>query len=72
MPTLVSTATAPMPERLSFNEAAAFLGISPKTLNAWNVKGRPHVPGYKIGRKRVYDRAELSAWMEKRRTQGGG
>ena len=56
-----------IPERLTFNEAAQFLGISPKTLNAWNVKGQPHVPSFKIGRRRVYDRAELQSWMEKRR-----
>lgn len=58
-------------ERMGTVEAAAFLGISPKTLNAWNWTGKQNVPSYKAGRKRVYDRKELQAWLESRRAAGG-
>ena len=58
-------------KKLSRTEAAAYLGVTPDTLNKWASVGRPWVPYYRVGRKAVYDIADLDAFLEKHRVQGG-
>ncbi len=51
-------------ENLTRNEAAAFLGVAPKTLANWASNGRVAIPFYKVGpRSVVYRRADLEAYL---------
>ena len=55
------------------NEAACYLKMSPRTLQAWRQRGEG--PRYfKVGRSVRYDRAELDRWLAERtraNTAGG-
>ena len=54
------------PRYLDTRRAAAYLGISPSTLNRMRVSGDG--PRYsKLGRRVVYDIADLDAWVEERK-----
>ena len=53
---------------LSEAQAAAILGVVPKALQAWRVRGGG--PIYlKIGRLVKYSESDLVAWLETRRRQ---
>lgn len=43
------------------DEAAAFLGVSPATIQTWAWQGL--LPSMKVRRRRLYRLAELEAWM---------
>lgn len=67
----MSHAPLPLPsnrDRMSVDEAASYLGISVSSANKWRLYGRG--PVYlKLGRRVVYERAALDAWIAtKRRT----
>lgn len=47
---------------LNVKEAAALLGVAPRTIYAWVAERR--VPFRKAGRLLRFDRAELLAWSE--------
>lgn len=49
---------------LSTEQAAAFLGCSPKTLEADRCRRRWGVPFLRLGRRIVYDAQALKAWLE--------
>ena len=52
----------PMEQRyLSVAQAAAYMGLSPKTLYAWAEKGA--IPAHKLGRLWRFDKAELGAFV---------
>ena len=54
------------PHYLSTREAAAFLGLSPRTLDRYRVSGEgPHF--HKFGSSVRYARADLESWAEARR-----
>lgn len=53
---------------LSRDEAAAYLGISPKTLATWASTKRYPLPFVKIGRAVKYRVATLDAFIESRTT----
>ena len=56
------------PDRMNRRCAAEYLGVTYATLEAWAVRGGgPYF--YKIGRRVVYVRGELDAWMAARRVQ---
>ena len=55
-------------QRLSVREAAQCLGLSVSTLNKLRVFGGGPT-FFKLGRRVVYDRADLDAWMDARRRQ---
>lgn len=58
------------PERRYFSvrEAAAYLGLSPKTVYAW---AEQHVmPAYKLGRVWRFDKAELDDFVRRRTGNG--
>lgn len=66
-------------ERLSRDEAAEYLGVSPRTLDRWH-ESRIGPPRIKIGRIIMYRRAALEQWIlqheetpvrSKRPTAGG-
>lgn len=52
-------------------EAAAFIGVSPSTLDNWRVRGEGppfhKLPGLKGKGKVMYDPTDISVWREKRR-----
>lgn len=50
---------------LTVQQAADFMGLSRNTLDAWRYRGfgPPHIA---LGRKIVYRRQAIEAWMEKR------
>lgn len=59
--------TAPAKETLSNSEAAALLGCTPKTLEVWRCTRRVRIPYCKVGRRVVYRRADLEAFLEANR-----
>lgn len=50
-------------DRMTPQEAAAYLGIKPATLASWRSSGRRKIPYLKIGRRVVYRRSDLDAWL---------
>ncbi|MDE0407757.1 MAG: helix-turn-helix domain-containing protein [Alphaproteobacteria bacterium] len=59
------------PRYLDTKQAAAYLGLSPKTLVKMRVTGGG--PRYaKVGRRVIYDVADLDSWVEKRKRRFTG
>ena len=54
-------------ERLTSDEAAAYLGVEPQTLACWRSVGRYGLVYTKVGKKVFYSRADLDAWLAARR-----
>ena len=50
---------------LTVSEAAKVLRVSPLTLRAWSRGPRPRVPVIRLGRRVLFDRVELEAWIKK-------
>jgi len=55
------------PEWIAGVEAAAMLGIKPGTLRLWVMNKK--IPSYKIGGKRLFDKADIVAFIEKSRIE---
>ena len=56
---------------LDTRQAAAYLGLSPSTLNRMRVSGDG--PRYsKVGRRVIYDVADLDHWMDERKRRFTG
>ena len=53
-------------ERMTGEQAAAYIGILPGTLATWRSTGRYAIPYQKIGAKVFYRRADLDAWLASR------
>ncbi|KLV40567.1 hypothetical protein SH16_02714 [Aeromonas caviae] len=53
--------------RLTRREAAAYLGLSEKTLGVWASNGRYELPYYKLGNRTLYERADLDAFLASRK-----
>ena len=51
---------------LNKDELSRFLGIAKNTINFWLQKG--YIPSYKIGRRRVFDKDEIIAWVKEHKT----
>ncbi|EKF5618489.1 helix-turn-helix domain-containing protein [Salmonella enterica subsp. enterica] len=57
-------------DRLTRSEAAAYLGVNTQTLANWAHTGKVAIPHYKVGRKVIYFKADLDAYLDStRRTQ---
>jgi excisionase family DNA binding protein len=56
--------------RLSLLEAAPILGVSPHTLRAWTRERR--VAFHRLGRRIVFDRADLEAFLRANRVPARG
>ena len=54
------------PDLFSTDQAAAYLDLSPNTLEIWRCTKRHAIPYVKIGRKVRYRRADLDDWLETR------
>lgn len=50
-------------ERLTRAEAAAYLGVNTQTLANWAHTGKVQIPHHKIGRKVIYFRSDLDAYL---------
>lgn len=57
----------PFPPRLSTRQAAEFLGLSARTLEKRRLSCTADPPYRKLGKRVVYDRDELLAWLESKR-----
>ena len=58
---------------LDRKEAAAYLGISPDTLSYWKCKKKQDIPTVKLGKRCLYRKADLDAFIASRIvTHGGG
>ncbi|WP_336285488.1 helix-turn-helix domain-containing protein [Citrobacter arsenatis] len=45
-------------------EAAAYIGVAPRTMANWHSTGRVKIPFYKIGRKKtIYLKSDLDAYL---------
>jgi len=56
--------------RMNRKEAAEYLGVSAGTLAVWTSTGKVRVPHIKIGRRTVYDSADLDHFMEQNKVNG--
>jgi Helix-turn-helix domain len=54
--------------RLSLEEGAAFLGVSPYTLRAWSVY-QNRIPFFRLGRKLVFDVLDLQRFLTANRVE---
>ena len=61
---------APNSDLLNREQAAAYLGVSPRTLAVWKSTGRYQLPVCKVGRLAKYRKVDLDAFIA-RRTVGG-
>ena len=61
-----NTMDANTPRRVRRDEAAEFLGLSPRTLDNMRYHG-DGPPYYKLGGAVVYDALELESWLQARR-----
>ena len=62
------TNTLPAPLLVDRREAARLLGVSPGTVD--NLRLRGELPSMKIGARRLFDVADLRAFVEARKTGG--
>jgi len=60
----------PMPERLTIDEAANYLGLPVSTLRHYRTRGEgPR--SFKLGYRLQYERADLDAWITERKAATG-
>lgn len=57
---------SPAPRLLSSKEAARYLNICARTL--WTLQNAGTVRSLRIGRKVLFDRADLDGWIERRKS----
>ncbi len=57
---------------LSRPAAARYLGIAPETLANWASSGRYGLPYIRVGRRALYRRTDLDAFIARRRRVVGG
>ena len=59
-------AATEFPARMNRPTAAKYLGLSPSSLSGDVVTDRLRVPRIQLGRRCVYDRNQLDAWLRAR------
>ncbi len=59
----MTTIAPPVKQRLSRTEAAEYLGLSPASLAQDVIHGRLKIPMLKLGRRCVYNLADLDRWL---------
>lgn len=52
---------------MRMDEVAAEFGVPIKTLRFWRYQGTGGPPSFKLGRRVVYDRADVLAWYDAQR-----
>jgi len=60
---------APFNDGMFRDEAAAYLSMSPSSLEIDVVKAHLNIPYYKFGKRSIYRKCDLDAWMATRRVQ---
>jgi len=60
----------PQSDLLSREQAAVYLGVSPRTLAVWKSTGRYNLPVVKIGRYAKYRKVDLDAFIQRNRYGG--
>lgn len=53
-------------ERMTRDQAAAYLGVKKATLNCWAVTGKYNLPFQRIGSRVFYLKSDLDAFIERR------
>lgn len=56
---------------LNNNQAAAYLGVSPRSLEVWRCQKRHPIPYIKVGRLVKYRKVALDAYLESQTVSGG-
>lgn len=54
-------------ELLTRRQAAEYIGVVYGTLHIWASTGKYSLPYIRVGRKAMYRRADLDAWLQSRR-----
>jgi hypothetical protein len=57
--------TLPSTRRLRLSEAAAYLGVSPRTLSNRGWRAKHRIPMHKIGHIVVFDSGHLDVWLKR-------
>lgn len=58
------TTNTPQDQKFTRPEAAAYIGVAPRTMANWHSSGRVKIPFYKVGRKKtIYLKADLDAYL---------
>ena len=60
----IAAIVKPKPDLLTTDEAAAYLGVKPGTLEVWRCVKRHRIPYLKIGRLVKYRRVDLDVWLK--------
>ena len=55
----------PQSDLLTTEQAAAYLGVKPRSLEVWRCVGRYDLPYIKVGRLVRYRRSDLDAFLER-------
>ena len=51
-------------KKLTRPEAAAYIGVAPRTMANWHSTGRLKIPFYKVGRKKtIYLQSDLDTYL---------
>jgi predicted DNA-binding transcriptional regulator AlpA len=67
----VSVSNTVQPDILTLDETAQLIRRSPETLRYWRKRGEgPR--GWKSGRRVLFDRADVLAWLDEQRQHTGG
>jgi len=61
---------APQSDLLDTTQAAAYIGVTPRTLEVWRAVRRHAIPYIKVGRLVKYRRADLDRWLVSRTIDG--
>lgn len=60
----------PQNDLLDNSQAAAYIGVTPRTLEVWRAVRRHSIPYIKVGRLVKYRRADLDRWLASRTIDG--
>lgn len=66
------TASTPLSDLMTPEEAARHLGVSSRTLATWRSTGRHGLPYIKVGARVRYRRQDLDAWLSSRMQEHTG
>lgn len=65
------SSAAGLHDYMTTEEVADYCRTSPETVRWWHKVGKgPH--SFKVGRRRLYARADVEAWMQAHRSEGAG
>lgn len=59
-------------ERMTRDEAAAYIGVTAGTMRTWAWSGRHKIPYYRHAWRVYYRRSDLDRWLESQRREHAG